>query len=119
MRLLVCGSRKWTDRDAVFHCLDVLHGRTPVDVLIFGGARGADTLAREWGTAREIPKQECYHANWNKHGRAAGPIRNAHMLRVGKPDCAIAFRLPGRSPGTRDMIQRLRKAGVPVTVVAP
>jgi acyl-CoA synthetase (NDP forming) len=58
----------------------------------------------------------CHHvtsfpANWKKHGKSAGPIRNQLMLDVGKPDLVIAF--PGGS-GTADMIRRARKAGVPV-----
>ena len=61
----------------------------------------------EWA---RIPVKE-YPADWQKHGRAAGPIRNQQMLDEGKPDLVVAFD-GGR--GTADMIARAEKAGVRV-----
>ena len=46
---------------------------------------------------------------WEKHGKAAGPIRNQFMLEQEKPDLVIAFD-GGR--GTADMMRRSRRAGV-------
>ena len=59
-------------------------------MVIVGGARGADTMAAEWATARSIP---CliYMADWSGLGPKAGPIRNQRMLDEGKPDLVIAF----------------------------
>jgi hypothetical protein len=54
---------------------------------------------------------EVYPADWKKHGRSAGPIRNQHMLDVGKPNLVIAF--PG-GRGTADMMKRAEKAGIEV-----
>jgi hypothetical protein len=53
-------------------------------------ARGADTLAEEWAKVRGIP---CT-ADWDDLGRKAGPIRNAQMLRKGRPELVVAC--PGR-----------------------
>lgn len=87
-------------------------------VVIHGGAEGADRLAGRW--ARFYGHQEeVYEAAWETHGRAAGPIRNHRMLIEGKPDRVIAFRMPGESRGTDDMIRRARGAGIPVEVVTP
>jgi hypothetical protein len=52
-----------------------------------------------------------YKAEWDKHGRAAGPIRNQQMLDDGKPDLVLAF-AGGR--GTDDMCRRAREAGIEV-----
>lgn len=52
-----------------------------------------------------------YPADWEKHGRAAGPIRNEKMLIVGTPDMVLAF--PG-GRGTADMIRKAEAAGLPV-----
>ena len=41
------------------------------------------------------------------------------MLTEGKPDRVIAFRMPGESRGTDDMVRRARAAGIPVEVVEP
>jgi hypothetical protein len=41
------------------------------------------------------------------------------MLDEGRPDRVIAFRMPGVSRGTDDMIRRARAAGIPVEVIGP
>ena len=48
MRVLVCGGRNYVDRQALYHALDELHRLRKFELLIVGGARGADTLAEEW-----------------------------------------------------------------------
>lgn len=49
-------------------------------------------------------------------GRRAGPLRSRQML-AGGVDAVYAFRLPGSSPGTDDMIRIARAARVPVKIV--
>lgn len=90
--------------------LDYYHDSNPFSVVIHGAARGADTLAAEWARDRGIPVLP-FPADWDSHPRAAGPIRNAQMLREGKPDVVIAF--PG-GRGTANMIDQAERAGVPV-----
>lgn len=121
MRILVCGSRHGGDAAAIARWLDewralmlTREGRR-ISLLIHGAASGVDTLAGEWAKARGIAV-ETYPADWNNQGRAAGPIRNARMLRVGKPDVAIAF--PG-GIGTANMVALAESAGVPVVQAKP
>jgi predicted polyphosphate/ATP-dependent NAD kinase len=109
MRLLVCGGREFNDVNVLQTSLDQVHNRTPVKLLIEGGALGADLLAREWATWNAIPVMT-YKADWSK-GRKAGPMRNSRMLEEGKPDLVVAF-LGGN--GTFDMIRQAKHAGVPV-----
>lgn len=52
-----------------------------------------------------------YRADWDAHGRAAGPLRNSAMLREGKPDVCYAF--PG-GRGTADAVRCAVAAGVRV-----
>ena len=81
MRILVCGSREWKDVDAVRRCLSRYYGN---HTLIHGAARGADTIAAD--VARSLGWEVIpYPADWRRFGRAAGPRRNAEMLRTG-PD---------------------------------
>ena len=110
MRVLVCGGRNYADADTMARTLDALHAQTPITVLIYGMARGADDLAKMWATARGI-KRLGYPAQWEKHGQAAGPIRNREMLEKGKPEFVVAF--PG-GKGTTNMVNIARKAGVPI-----
>ena len=118
MRVLVCGSRDWADRDAIWCVLNgILRDNADV-VVIQGGARGADYLALRWAYVNHQPN-ETHPADWSKHDRAAGPIRNQQMLDEGKPDLVWAFTTKplGQSKGTADMVSRAVAAGIPVYVV--
>lgn len=82
--------------------LDRCHKKTPVTVLIQGGAPGADYMAKVWAQENGIKVIE-YLANWKKYGKKAGPLRNAQMIEHGSPELCIGF--PGGG-GTRDMLNR-------------
>lgn len=108
MRVLVCGGRDYNNKDLVFEELDKIQP----SFLIEGGAKGADTLAWRWGNINLSPDQKrSFPANWDKHGKAAGYIRNQQMLDEGKPDLVLAF--PG-GKGTADMVRRAQKLGITV-----
>jgi hypothetical protein len=109
MRVIVCGSRNETDRRGIFDELETFHFYYPITTLIHGGAKGVDSFAGEWAEDRGIPV-EVYPADWNKHGRAAGPIRNQKMIEQ-NPRCFIAF---DGGPGTANMVKTAKIAGVKV-----
>lgn len=115
MRVLVCGGRDYRDHKRVGAVLNKLHDTLGIDLIIQGGARGADELAFGWARAVGV-REEQYDADWEAYGSFAGPMRNRVMLEEGKPDLVIAF--PGGA-GTRDMIRKARKAGVEVVEIAP
>ena len=75
MRLLVCGGRDYNDEARVFDCLDSIHAKWPISVLIHGAARGADSLADKWAKERNIPVK-AFPADWNKWGKRASFMRN-------------------------------------------
>lgn len=120
--MLVCGGRNFDNRDMFGRAMyEHVAKRSeffteddnwlPSDIhIIAGGASGADTMAIDWAVVNWSPFTE-YPADWAKHGKAAGAIRNQQMLDDGKPNLVLAF--PG-GRGTADMIRRARKAGVPV-----
>ena len=119
LRVLVCGSRTYADEAKVHDVLSAInrvHG--PIDTIIDGAATGADTLGWGWGYNSPGIKSERYAANWNLHGKAAGPIRNQQMLDEGKPDLVVAFvdKPLSQSRGTADMVCRSRAAGLRVIV---
>lgn len=105
-RVIVCGGRDFADQDVVDNFLDSI----VITEVIHGGASGADTLAGRWAQRRGVPVK-VYPADWNKHGRAAGPIRNQQMLDTEDPTAVIAF--PG-GRGTADMVRRAEDYGVPI-----
>lgn len=115
MRLLVCGGREYLDADVLERSLDSIHQgpRGPIESIIHGGARGADTMAGDWARRRGI-SCTAYDANWELEGRAAGPIRNKRMLDEGSPDLVVAF--PG-GRGTANMIRQATERGFEVIVI--
>ena len=109
MKVIVCGGRQYSDLVNIFTKLDEYHDIHNISELIQGGALGADFIAKTWAEKRGIT---CHtiNADWKNNGRAAGPMRNAEMLKL-DPDVVIAF--PG-GIGTADMIHKATKANVEV-----
>lgn len=117
-RILVTGSRDWESHsviaeslasvvvDAIYHDKEpvVVHGDCPT---------GADAIVQTICEAAEI-RTERHPADWNKHGRAAGPIRNQEMVDLGANVC-LAFPHHG-SRGTNDCIRRAEGADIPVHI---
>lgn len=112
MKILVCGGRDFK-RFNLFH--DVMEATAKQgDTVIHGHcSTGADRFADLFARRNGLNVQS-FPADWLRHGKAAGPIRNQQMIDEGKPDIVIAF--PG-GRGTADMVSRARKAGIPVTEV--
>jgi hypothetical protein len=72
-------------------------------------------LADPWAAINYV-RTEVFPADWVRHGRAAGPVRNTRMLNDGEPDLVIAF--PG-GHGTADMVKQARAAGIEVREIGP
>lgn len=88
-RILVTGSRTWTAATTMRATL--AHWRTvyPDAVLVHGACRGADLIAAGIWLGWHLPV-EPHPADWTRHGRAAGPLRNQHMVDLGADVC-LAF----------------------------
>ncbi len=110
--VLVTGGRKYTNRLHVYDALDAYHQGHNIALMISGGAPGVDWFARQWCHTRGV-HMASVDGLWKLHGKQAGPIRNAAMLLL-RPDVVLAF--PGHK-GTRDMIEKAQRAGVPVIEV--
>jgi hypothetical protein len=112
--VLVTGGRTYADAYTLDDALDRIEtlcdARHLQMTVIEGGARGADRIARAWCLANNV-QVVIERADWAKHGRAAGPIRNQAMLDKYKPDLCLAA--PGGT-GTADMVARCRHEQVPV-----
>ncbi len=106
MRVAFTGGRNYTDNGSVATVLALL-SHDNVEVL-HGDAKGLDTLVRKIAD-RMYLDAEPFFADWDKHGRAAGPIRNREM--VATADLLIAF--PG-GKGTEDCIRAAKERGIPV-----
>lgn len=118
MRVLVCGSRTFNDQFlfdlAMNGFLDEFEPRASELVIISGLAKGADTMAVDWAKKNNVT-YEGYPAQWDKYGRAAGPVRNQQMLDTGV-DLVIAFP-KGEAKGTRHMMKIAKEKGVEIRAV--
>lgn len=120
-RILVTGSRIWTDYYLLGRALmDELRGHSGSVVVHGSCPTGADEMASRWVKywIAQVPfgsaiYEERHPADWSK-GRSAGPIRNQKMVSLGADIC-LGFVLPG-SRGTLDCLQRANKAGIPTKV---
>lgn len=111
-RILVTGSRDWTDHSAVIEALQK-HGP---GTLVHGDCRGLDRSAARIAQELGWPV-EAWPANWIDEGPAAGPKRNQRMVNAGADVC-LAFPL-AYSKGTWDCVRRAEAAGIPVFVFKP
>lgn len=98
--IIVTGGRDYADAAMVS---DVLETLKP-DLVVQGGASGADTLAHEW--ANEYSQSLTFKADWKSFGKLAGPMRNAAMLDA-YPD-AIVVAFPG-GKGTESCVELAKK----------
>jgi predicted Rossmann-fold nucleotide-binding protein len=114
MKVLVCGGRDFADHRWFSEVMEELWREAGELVVVHGGARGADSLARAFAARHGLP---ClvYRAGWDRYGKRAGPLRNQRMLDEAKPDLVVAF--PG-GRGTADTVARALRAGVPVRMPA-
>lgn len=115
MRILVCGSRNWTDYNRVERVLSEFSTVHKLDdvTIVHGAARGADTIAEE--VAEKLGfNTESHPADWERYGKSAGPIRNIEMLETGV-DLVIAF-MSFNSVGTKHTVREAAKRHIPTEV---
>ena len=118
MRVLVCGSRRWSNPEAIE---DELKKLPPGTIIVTGGNPRVDAMVQKIAEKLGLPL-EIYKADWSRYGRAAGPLRNKLMLEKARPDLLPAFpqdRAITRSIGTWNTIHQARQACVPVRIYEP
>lgn len=120
MRIIVAGSREIPE-DMYYNLaiklmirLHYLHtdprfGKRPTTI-ISGRARGADQMGEKVASFMGIPIEE-FPADWKRHGKAAGPIRNEEM--ANEADGLIVV-WDGESRGTLNMIGHMEKRKLPI-----
>lgn len=110
MKTIIAGIRTLRSYSPVELAITV-SGFRPTEI-VSGGAEGADRLGEYWAKIHEIPIKR-FPADWAKHGKAAGPIRNREMAQYA--DALVAI-WDGESRGTKNMIDEARKRGIKVHV---
>jgi hypothetical protein len=120
MKLAIIGGRDFNDykileryANLIFNCNPLDYFDCFVDAIISGGARGADSLAKKYAMGSTYMYIE-FPADWDKHGKTAGFIRNQQI--VDECDMVLAF-WDGVSRGTQDTIRRAKKGKKPTWIV--
>ena len=110
MRVIIAGSRGITDYKQVEAAY--LSSNIPITEIVSGGARGVDALGEQVAKNFGIPIK-VFPADWDKHGKRAGPLRNIQMAEYA--DGLIAI-WDGKSKGTKHMIDQANKQGLVVYI---
>ncbi len=114
MRVIIAGSRTITDYERVERAIKA--SGWSITEVVSGTAQGVDILGELWGDTHQIPVKQ-FRANWNDHGKAAGPIRNAAMARYAAarlPDAGLILVWDGRSKGSANMRLTALRTGLSV-----
>lgn len=111
-KIIIAGGRTFTDYDFLKDTLDEILAVDDFEI-ISGGAKGVDALGERYAEARGL-SVKAFPADWEKHGRAAGPIRNEEMARYA--DGLIAF-WDGTSRGTANMIDIAKRYALEIKII--
>ena len=114
-RIVVAGCRNYSNyTEAKIFIERCIMENSPNDIIILlsGRCKGADALGEQYAKEKGI-LVEYYPAEWDKYGKAAGPIRNQKM--VDNCDYAICF-WDNKSKGTKSLIDYAKKIGKPLFI---
>ncbi len=113
MKTIIAGCRDFNDIKFLESKLNEYRKKHVITEVVSGGAYGADAMGEAYAVLHGIPIKS-FPADWNKHGKAAGPIRNRQMANYG--DVLVAV-WDGKSKGTKNMIEEMNKLKKPVYIV--
>lgn len=113
MIVLITGDRWWNDYQFILASIRGWHKYVGITLLVHGACRGADLMGDRAAEYLDIPRTG-HPANWDRDGRAAGPIRNRQML-IDHPDIELVIGFHDSiqtSKGTKDMLRIASGRGI-------
>lgn len=115
-KLIVAGGRDFNRyRSVADEIMELAHNELAYKnvSIVSGMARGADRMAYQFAKQNNVLVY-VFPADWDTHGKAAGHIRNREMAEFA--DGLLAF-WDGKSRGTKNMIETMKRMGKPVRVI--
>jgi len=110
LKVIIAGGRDYHNYETLLEA--ITESQFDITTVVSGGAKGVDALGERY--AEEMNKElNVFNADWETHGRAAGPIRNRKMAENAEALIAI---WDGQSRGTKNMIETATKKGLLVYV---
>lgn len=115
MKLIIAGSRDFKNAKLFSKTMQdfVEFHAVPSEIISGGCPSGADYYGERWAESHYV-QIKLFPADWNKHGKAAGPIRNQQMAAYA--DRALIF-WDGKSKGSQSMIEEMKRLNKPYTIV--
>jgi hypothetical protein len=110
MKTIIAGGRDVYDYAILLAAIE--EANFTITEVVSGGAKGADALGEQYAESMNLTLK-IYPADWEKNGRAAGPIRNRQMAEYGEQLIAL---WDGKSRGTKNMIEAATKKGLTIYV---
>lgn len=106
MRVIIAGTRTlWVSPQFIKEIL-YQHKIKQMSEVVCGGANGMDAAGKNFAQKFNIPVEmfEVKKEDWDKHGRAAGPMRNKRMANYGD---ILLLIWDGKSRGSASMKQEM------------
>lgn len=110
MKLIIAGSRDLEPSYGFIMDSIKMLGITNIKEVVSGCASGVDHEGEHWASHASVPIKR-FPANWTKHGKAAGPIRNIQMAEYA--DCLLLI-WDGESKGSYSMKTEMEKLNKPI-----
>ena len=111
MKIAVIGSRNFTDQDILYRELNDIKDK--IELVISGGASGADTLAENWALDNNITVK-IIKPDWETYGRSAGIVRNKQIIE----SCEYCYAFwDEKSKGTLFGINYCKKILKPIKII--
>jgi hypothetical protein len=110
MNIIIAGGRNINNWEVVAKAIK--KSNFYITQVVSGGATGVDKLGEGFAKLAGL-SLKIFQADWNKYGKSAGPIRNKQMAEYA--DGLIAI-WDGKSRGTKNMIDEMKKLGKPVFI---
>ncbi len=101
----ISGSRTFTNKNLLFQKIDEIHKKIQINLIVTGGARGADQIGMAYAKERGI-QLLTLTPDWSK-GKCAGILRNQDI--IDKSHFVLCF-WDGKSKGTKNTIDRCKKS---------
>lgn len=111
---VITGGRDYHPTDDELEDMDEVLERRDIQLVITGGASGVDTIVHRYLELAQSHELRVMPADWNLHGKAAGPIRNKAMLSEPGVRQLVAFK---GGNGTWNCIQTAKRLGIDVHVI--
>lgn len=107
MKVIIAGGRNIKGENLLYEALKTFPYK--ITEVVCGMASGVDTLGKEYAEENGILISE-FPANWEKHGKAAGPIRNKQMAEYGD---VLLLIWDGKSSGSANMAKQMEMVEKP------